>query len=47
MELTPLRQSQEPLLDQADVQSLADMGIVDPPPEPDIVELPEDSPVED
>lgn len=40
--LTPQRPNPERLLAEADVQTLADMGLIDPPPEPDVVVLPED-----
>ncbi|MFJ5785311.1 hypothetical protein [Streptomyces hydrogenans] len=40
MELTPQRPL--PATAEADGQTLADMGIVDPPPEPDVVQPPDD-----
>lgn len=40
MELTPQRPL--PATAEADGQTLADMGIADPPPEPDVVPPPEE-----
>ncbi|MGW4050785.1 hypothetical protein ACWENA_08125 [Streptomyces sp. NPDC004779] len=42
MPLTPLRPAPERLLAEADVQSLASLGVTDPPTEPEVVVLPED-----
>lgn len=42
MELTPQRPL--PVGAEADGQTLADMGVADPPPEPDVVEPPPEDP---